>query len=290
MKNRDSERIARDLLRSLLIQSQALKLSSDQLSSLNRIYWAYHHGERDQLTTRAIANLVSYEQFVGAISALTTDGGADRSDNSHDAEVEAIIEKSVSAKFMDKDLLAIDLASTVTERLIDWAKIFAFFVAAPIALMLIILSVFGFQKVQDIRAVSDRADAIVATAETKFSQLSDTNKKIALFDSKVHGLEAEIEQRRSSVEQQIAFLDKEIESVRLLSQATAATSVLTANHKTVQDLQVALKDKGFYKGDINGKYDVATSRALEEFQLTIGSAPDGLIGRLTYMKLFGAQR
>lgn len=54
----------------------------------------------------------------------------------------------------------------------------------------------------------------------------------------------------------------------------------------VRDLQLALKQKGFYSGAINSTYDVATTDAVKRFQRSVGIAADGIAGEYTLSPLY----
>jgi peptidoglycan hydrolase-like protein with peptidoglycan-binding domain len=57
---------------------------------------------------------------------------------------------------------------------------------------------------------------------------------------------------------------------------------------TVQDVKKILTYKQFYRGEIDGKVDVAYHKAVAEFQKSESIAQDGLVGSDTYAKLQAA--
>ena len=54
---------------------------------------------------------------------------------------------------------------------------------------------------------------------------------------------------------------------------------------TVSQLQATLKLLGFYAGEVNGSYNVATQDAVAQFQLAAGISADGIAGPSTWEKL-----
>ena len=54
---------------------------------------------------------------------------------------------------------------------------------------------------------------------------------------------------------------------------------------TVQETQTALKNAGFYTGNIDGKSGPVTMKAIEEFQKSKGLAVDGKVGSKTWSVL-----
>lgn len=54
----------------------------------------------------------------------------------------------------------------------------------------------------------------------------------------------------------------------------------------VRSLQQALKDQGFYKGDVDGKFGFGTTEAVKAFQRSRGLTPDGAAGQGTQRYLY----
>ncbi len=54
----------------------------------------------------------------------------------------------------------------------------------------------------------------------------------------------------------------------------------------VRTLQQALKDQGFYKGDVDGKFGFGTTEAVKAFQRSRGLTPDGIAGQGTQRYLY----
>jgi peptidoglycan hydrolase-like protein with peptidoglycan-binding domain len=51
------------------------------------------------------------------------------------------------------------------------------------------------------------------------------------------------------------------------------------------EIQTALKNAGFYTGDVDGKIGPKTKSAIEEFQKSNGLSADGKVGRKTWQSL-----
>lgn len=54
---------------------------------------------------------------------------------------------------------------------------------------------------------------------------------------------------------------------------------------TTRQIQQALRNAGFYQGNVDGKMGPLTRQAVEEFQRINGLTPDGVVGRKTWEKL-----
>jgi peptidoglycan hydrolase-like protein with peptidoglycan-binding domain len=50
-------------------------------------------------------------------------------------------------------------------------------------------------------------------------------------------------------------------------------------------VQAALKEAGFYRGNIDGKVGPQTVRAITDFQRSQGITADGVVGRVTWQHL-----
>jgi peptidoglycan hydrolase-like protein with peptidoglycan-binding domain len=71
--------------------------------------------------------------------------------------------------------------------------------------------------------------------------------------------------------------DKRIEQVSGVS--------VSVSKPTNQDIQTALKNAGFYAGDVDGKIGPKSKKAIEEFQKANGLNADGKVGAKTWSVL-----
>lgn len=65
----------------------------------------------------------------------------------------------------------------------------------------------------------------------------------------------------------------------------AETLVAAPETPTKKDIQGALKNAGFYAGDVDGKFGPKTKKAVEEFQAANELKVDGKVGPNTWDKL-----
>lgn len=69
----------------------------------------------------------------------------------------------------------------------------------------------------------------------------------------------------------------------------ALLAELGAEHsEATKHIQTLLADKGYYSGEINGKYDAATEAAVKDFQKDAGLTVDGIVGPKTLAALEAA--
>ncbi len=57
----------------------------------------------------------------------------------------------------------------------------------------------------------------------------------------------------------------------------------------VERLKLRLKDRGLYRGPIDGRFDRTTKIAVESFQESKGLIADGVVGIKTWSGIFGSE-
>jgi len=125
-----------------------------------------------------------------------------------------------------------------------------------------------------------------------------SSKRINSLETKVGALEAKVdsvEQRQSAIEGQtgesresVGYLKGKVDS---RGPSTVVVTGLKGNEGylyksgkkslTHKDIQLALKNAGFYNGTIDSKIGKNTKRAIREFQKTNGLKADGIVGPKT---------
>ena len=98
-----------------------------------------------------------------------------------------------------------------------------------------------------------------------------TDPEIARLQNKVEVLESELRQKQDEnliLKEKIAELDKKPFKL-----------------PTGKDIQTALKNAGFYKGEVDGQIGSKTKQAIKKFQEANGLNPDGAVGSRTWEKL-----
>ncbi len=95
------------------------------------------------------------------------------------------IKESLDEKFRDQRLVEIETSQAVVERVYGWSKLFAYFVAIPLALLLVGLGIAGIRKYEDFTAlvrgaegqVKPRLEQAKASAETATQQADEAQRK-----------------------------------------------------------------------------------------------------------------
>lgn len=114
--------------------------------------------------------------------------------------------------------------------------------------------------------------------EKKEGEISDLKYQVEGLSSQVEDLEKKgageevslkTEKNKGSSLSEIAQTDQ-----RIIRVAVAA-----------EDVQSALKNAGFYTGEVDGKVGLKTKKAIEEFQQGHGLKSDGVVGEKTWSQL-----
>lgn len=112
------------------------------------------------------------------------------------------------------------------------------------------------------------------------------NLQLQQLNAQIDVLKADLRKK----DEEIYNLGKQLAEARkqknLLSKETkikeAKKGELAMNPKNIQ---VALKNAGFYNGPIDGKIGKGTKKAIVDFQKANGLVADGVIGKQTWLKL-----
>lgn len=108
--------------------------------------------------------------------------------------------------------------------------------------------------------------------------------------STTKGTGASLENRVQTLENRLQVLEADVASTSpsgysgevVAGKSSAGT---TADTMTKKQIQEALKNAGYYDGNVDGKIGPKTKAALKEFQQSMGLKVDGIAGRNTKEKL-----
>jgi len=125
--------------------------------------------------------------------------------------------------------------------------------------------------------------ALTGCASTKKEVSASEEQQL---QARVSDLEAQLKQKDAEVQNLQVKLEKtQQQKVYIASKAVKEPAVVNLSQATPKQVQAALKNAGFYKGNIDGKIGQATKDAIKEFQKANGLNGDGVIGAKTWAKL-----
>jgi hypothetical protein len=116
----------------------------------------------------------------------------------------------IEQHYKDQKVVEIETTQAIASRLLDWAKLLAFFVGIPITVLLLILGVFGIKTYNDFSTQVDKARADVAAAELAATSLKS---RTASIDSDYQKLSAKISDTRTALEEQVKTLSARVDVI-----------------------------------------------------------------------------
>ena len=108
--------------------------------------------------------------------------------------------------------------------------------------------------------------------------------QIQQLQSRITQLERQLEQR----DEEIGGLEDMLEEAQEKQSYSAKKSgkiAETSSRPSIKDIQIALKNAGYYAGPIDGKAGEKTKKAIQSFQKTNDLTPDGVVGQKTWARL-----
>jgi hypothetical protein len=118
-----------------------------------------------------VGRVLSAEQFRAAVSRFVRLSDPAQVSNAGASDtLDSLVANALTARFKERSVVEVEIAAAVAERLIGWSKAFGVFVAAPIAVILVILSLFGWSKFEDVRKAANDANALLGQAQSKLSE------------------------------------------------------------------------------------------------------------------------
>jgi cell division protein FtsB len=120
------------------------------------------------------------------------------------------VHEIIEQHYKDQKVVEIETTQAIATRLLDWAKLLAFFVGIPITVLLLILGVFGIKTYNDFSTQVDKAKADVAAAELAATNLKS---RTASIDSDYQKLSAKISDTRTALEEQVKTLSARVDVI-----------------------------------------------------------------------------
>jgi hypothetical protein len=172
----DTPTHATDLIGSMLAAAEEIGLDERQVAALSRMYWNSARRPPAELVKEAAC--LSPEQFGEAVARFAEgrverrEGAVSLSEGAQSADIDAAVAAALDKRIKDRSVVEVELASNVADRLIGWSKTFGVFVAAPVGILLLILSLFGLSKFDDVRQAANRAETSLAAAEKRAKDIT----------------------------------------------------------------------------------------------------------------------
>jgi hypothetical protein len=120
------------------------------------------------------------------------------------------VHEIIEQHYKDQKVVEIETTQAIATRLLEWAKLLAFFVGIPITVLLLILGVFGIKTYNDFSTQVDKAKADVAAAE---AAATDLKSRTASIDSDYQKLSTKISDTRTALEEQVKTLSARVDVI-----------------------------------------------------------------------------
>ncbi len=138
--------------------------------------------------------------------------------------------------------------------------------------------------------------SLVGCATTKQpTNMSQMNLRMAQVEDQLDQQGQDVADLKTSIEGLLSYVRK-IDSGSGAARKVSSGRQITSKGKTQEqgilrvsasprDVQVALKNAGYYKGAIDGKLGAGSQKAIKSFQTDHDLTSDGIIGKVTWMQL-----
>jgi len=129
--------------------------------------------------------------------------------------------------------------------------------------------------------------AVILTgcAGSRAARIQDLNTQVAHLDGRVSMLEQQlglIEGKAWNQREDVSYLKGRVEG---LQYGSSSSGRAPTTKPTAKRIQIALKNAGYYMGNVDGKIGPQTKQAVREFQRTHGLSVDGKVGPKTWAQL-----
>lgn len=126
---------------------------------------------------------------------------------------------------------------------------------------------------------------LTGCAGTRGAQMRELQTQMAHFEGRVRAIEQQtglVESKAWNQREDVAYLKGRVEGLQTGVGAPGKAASIKPSKKQIQ---LALKNTGYYDGSIDGKIGPRTKEAIREFQRNHGLAADGKVGAKTWVQL-----
>ena len=144
--------------------------------------------------------------------------------------IQRLIDDRLDARLKDQRLVEVETAQAVVSRIGDWARLFAFFVAVPLGILVVVLTILGIRRYED----------FVATVEATKKELAGQLEGIKAEFAAAAGAGKNARAEGDKLNQEIAEIRKTVD----LTQAARLRSELDTLSRRVSGIESRFKIGG----------------------------------------------
>jgi hypothetical protein len=122
------------------------------------------------------------KQFCGDCGARLPSGGF-----IVESDLQGKIKAVLKQELKDQKVVEIEIAESIANRVIRWAKLFGFATAVPLALLVLVLGWFGITKTTDLRDIAKSAEATITNIA---NDATDKQEKLKQLQPQIDAIEA----------------------------------------------------------------------------------------------------
>jgi hypothetical protein len=143
-------------------------------------------------------------------------------------QVSAILEQ----RYRDQKVVEIETTQAIANRLLEWAKLLAFFVGIPVTLLLLILGVLGIKTYRDLLTEIDKAHAsVTAAADAALARLKTQSDAV---DHDYQELRAKIS-NTAALQAQFETLSKKVDDIGEKVGFTPTSKISNETRRRLED-------------------------------------------------------
>ncbi len=154
-------------------------------------------------TREDLQSILGPERLQSVQDAIGQKNGATLIGNDN-VKIDQAVKQALSERIKDQKVVELELAASIAERLMSWAKLFAAAIALPAALIIGVLTILGVSKYSDFsKLIGDSEVALKSSVANAAAHAKELERTVA-----------EIAQKQQLTEQSVTSLSRELSSVR----------------------------------------------------------------------------
>ena len=174
--------------------------------------------------------------------------------------IDDVVTRIIDRRFVDQKFIVNETAEAIVARVQGWATLFGFALAVPAAILVLVLSVLGFNTYQDVstklddaKKKAETARASAAALELQLAEGKKTLENAKTFSQDLDQLKAQLKQNRQTVDQVLQVVKTQDNAKPVASTGSTSEDQLFMAQRT-NELALARSGKTFFDGQ---NYDAA---------------------------------
>jgi hypothetical protein len=174
--------------------------------------------------------------------------------------IKAQINESIDRRFRDQKLIAVETSEAIVNRVYGWAKLFAFFVGIPLALLVLGLSFAGIEKYSDFTKLINSVEGQIKP------RIEQANASAGQAQQEAEEAQNKATEAKKTIENVTTQVNKQLGSAAELSKGVQSLSnrVSELESKTSQQMTASSQRVDSRVADLDKKIDAASKDIVEQ--------------------------